>query len=256
MAKNMKFTKEQNKIWETLFKNQIANVKNFACREYLDGFELLSLPKDKVPSLAYLNQRITPLTGWKVIRSKIRYSDTLPWYKHFAKHEFIITNYLRSREELEFTPEPDMFHDIFGHLPFLTLPKYTELFNIFTKAYFSVDEKHKEDIKRLGWFTYEFGLIKENGKIKIFGTGILSSRGETKHVMSGKTPILPFSIEKVLERNKAIDTFNRELFVFDSLESLKRQLREYFDKLPKNKRVKSISKMIIRDKEMDLSAYK
>jgi len=155
---------------------------------------------------------------------------------------------------MDYTPEPDMFHDIFGHLPFLTLRPYTELLDIFTKAYFSVSENKKDEIKRLGWFTYEFGLIKERGVIKVFGTGILSSKGEIEHVMAGKTPIRPFSVKNVLKRNKAIDTFNRVLFVFDSLDLLKKELSDYFSKISvKNFSFKELGK--IKDAEMDLKKY-
>jgi len=251
---DIEFTDEQHKIWETLFNNQINNVKKFACKEYLRGFKILNLPRNRVPGLEFLNKKVQPRTGWKVIRTKIRYSDTLPWYLYFARKEFIVTNYLRSWKELNFTPEPDMFHDIFGHLPFLVLPEYTELFDMFTDAYLRANKKQQDDIKRLGWFSYEFGLIRENRNLKIFGTGIMSSVGEIVHVMSGKTPVKPFTVENVLKRNKAIDDFNKELFVFDSLDSLKEELKRYFDMI-KGKR-RNISTNRILDKEMDLNQYK
>ena len=251
----MKFTKDQNQIWQTLFTSQINNVKKFACREYLDGFALLKLPADRIPSLSELNRQITPKTGWKTRRTKIRYSDTMPWYQYFARKEFIVTNFLRSWEELEFTPEPDMFHDILGHLPFLTLPEYTQLLDMFTAAYLRGNKKQQQEIKILGWFSYEFGLIKQKGQLKIFGTGILSSKGEIEHVMAGKTPIKPFTIANVLKRNKAIDNFNKELFVFDSLDALKGELSRYFDKI-KGKGNQRFGRTRIVDKEMDFKQYK
>lgn len=252
---DIKFTKKQNAIWHKLFTRQIGNVAAHACSFYKAGFDNLTLPSDKVPSLDLLNGKITPKTGWRVIRTPIRYSDTLPWYQHFARREFIITNYLRSEKEIDYTPEPDMFHDIFGHLPFLTLPAYTGLLDIFTKAYFTSNAQGKEDIKRLGWFTYEFGLIRQKGKVKVFGTGIMSSKGEMEHVMSGKTPILPFSVGAVLTKNKAIDTFNKELFVFDSLDALKEELSAYFQKI-KVRGSELFANPTIEDREMDLSTYK
>ena len=251
----MKFSKEQHQIWQTLFKAQIDNVQKFACREYLDGFAMLELPTDHIPSLSELNQKITPKTGWKTARTKIRYSDTMPWYQYFARKEFIVTDYLRSWEELEFTPEPDMFHDIFGHLPFLTLPEHTQLFDMFTDAYLKANKKQQQEIQILGWFSYEFGIIKQKDQLKIFGTGILSSKGETEHVMAGKTPILPFTVKNVLTRNKAIDTFNKELFVFDSLEALKQELKRHFSTIKGKKRQLETSRPIV-DKEMDLDQYK
>lgn len=251
----MKFTKDQNKVWETLFANQINNVEKFACQEYLEGFCRLNLPRNKVPSETFLNKKITPNTGWKVFRTNIRYSDTLPWYQYFTQHRFLLSNYLRTWDELNYTPEPDMFHDIFGHLPYLTLRRYSELYDIFTDAYFRGSDGQKEEVKRLAWFSYEFGLIKERGEIKLFGTGLISSKGETEHVMNGKIPILPFTIENVLQRNKAIDYFNNELFVFESLDGLKGLLKDHFKTFEKKTwNPKDIG--TIKDNEMDLSQYK
>jgi phenylalanine-4-hydroxylase len=139
---------------------------------------------------------------------------------------------MRSWQELDFTPEPDMFHDIFGHLPFLVLPEYTGLLDLFAPAFLRTDDDHREHIKRLAWFTTEFGLIRQAGRLKVFGSGLLSSVGEIRHVMDGRTPILPFSVELILARTKAIYTFNETLFAFDSLAALTSELRAYFDSVP------------------------
>ncbi len=162
------------------------------------------------------------------MRTKTRYIDSVPWYQHFLRKEFAVTDFLRSWEEFEFTHEPDMFHDIFGHLPFHTVPEYTELIELFAPVFLRASEEQRENIKRLAWFSYEFGLIRQQGEIKVFGTGLLSSIGEIAQVTSGKTPILPFTIENVLKRDKSIYTFNKELFVFESLASLKKELERYF----------------------------
>lgn len=251
---DLNFTKEQNSVWTTLFANQVGNTKKFACKEYLTGFDILNLPKDKIPHLDYLNEKITPRTGWQTTRTNIRYSDALPWYQHFAIQEFIVTNYLRNREELNFTPEPDMFHDIFGHLAFITNPEYVELFSMFSKAYLKATPEEQKNIGRLAWFSYEFGMIKEGNDIKIFGAGILSSVGETVNVMQGKTKLTPFIIENVLRRNKAITDFNKELFVFKSIKELKKELNRYLEPIAK-RNIKTIGKINIEDKEMDLTKY-
>lgn len=250
----MQFTKDQHRIWQSLFANQINNTRQVACKEWLHGFKLLDLKTNHIPQLKEINNRIAPLTGWKAIRTSIRYSDTLPWYQHLSKKEFIVTNYLRSRSELEFTPEPDIFHDIFGHIPFLTLPKYTEIFAMFSDAFFRANNKQKEDIKLLAWFSYEFGLIKEKGELKIFGAGILSSKGETEKIMTGRTLIKKFTINNVLKRNKEIDNFNKELFVFDSIEALKEELSKFFITF-ENKPEDSLEGQIIVDAEMDMKQY-
>jgi phenylalanine-4-hydroxylase len=228
----VEFTKAQHKLWRTLFERQLPNVRRWACREYLEGFDLLGLPADRVPSLEELNAAITPQTGWRLRRTPVRYSDALPWYRHFARRIFLITNYLRSWEELDFTPEPDMFHDIFGHLPFMVLPDYTAIQDLFALPYLRASPEKREEIKRVAWYSTEFGLIRQAGELKILGAGILSSAGETQHVMAGNTPILPFRISHVIERTKAIYTYNEVLFVVDSLQALRAELETYFESIP------------------------
>jgi len=229
----MRFTAEQHRIWSTLVRRQLSRARRYACREYLEGTEILNLPLDRIPSLHFLNRRIRPRTGWKTVRTLIRYSEAQPWYQAFARKEFLITDYMRGWHELDFTPEPDMFHDIFGHLPFMVLPRYTELQEMFAPAFqrAGTQEKPREDIKRLAWFSTEFGLIQENGNLRVFGAGLISSAGEIENVMAGNVPILPFKIENVLKRDKAIYSYNDVLFVFDSLEALKAELASYFDTL-------------------------
>lgn len=249
---DMQFKKNQHQVWNTLFERQIPVVSQHACELFLNGLRDLNLSAKRIPSLSWLNQKITPRTGWKIIRTKIRYSDTLSWYQHFARKEFIVTDFLRSREELDFTPEPDMFHDIFGHLPFLISPEYSELFEMFTLAFFRANPEQQEAIKRLGWFSYEFGLIKENGRLKLFGTGLMSSHGESLTVMAGGTKLAPFTIENVLTKNKALTSFNEQLFFFESLDQLKTELQRFFDTLPP-KPLPKITKQQLIDREMDLS---
>ena len=113
VEEDVEFTEEQHDIWRALYARQAPKVRKFACKEYLAGSENLKLPADRIPSVSWMNERITPRTGWRTVRTKVRYSDAVQWYKHFARKEFLVTDYVRSREELEFTPEPDMFHDVY-----------------------------------------------------------------------------------------------------------------------------------------------
>lgn len=223
------YTIAENEVWKTLFDRQIDMVMEHACREFIDGWERLELQADHIPDLDHLNARITPQTGWKVVRTKVRYSDAVQWYEAFAQRTFMVTDYMRTMDELDFTPEPDMFHDIFGHLPFMTLPKYTALQELFAPAFQRADTERREDIKRLAWFSTEFGMIEEQGGLKVFGAGLISSKGELHNVLAGKVPLKPFTIENVLEHDKAIWSFNKNLFVIESLEALKQMLAEFFE---------------------------
>ncbi len=138
---------------------------------------------------------------------------------------------MRGLHELDFTPEPDMFHDIFGHLPFMVLPAYTDLQEMFAPAFLRANKEQRENIKRLAWFSTEFGLIREGNEIKSFGAGLISSYSEIQHSLSGKVPILPFTIKNVIENEKAIYSFNEVLFVIESIDALKAELASYFDSL-------------------------
>lgn len=232
VEEDVEFTEEQHDIWKTLVAKQAPKVKQYACKEYLAGSDVMKLPGERVPSVQWLNERITPRTGWRTVRTKVRYSDAVQWYKHFAKREFLITDYVRSREELEFTPEPDMFHDVYGHLPYFTLPEYVEIQEMFAPAFHKAKtDDERENIKRLAWFSTEFGLIREDGGLKVFGTGLISSSAEMEHVLAGNTPLMDFKVETIVNFDKAIWSFNKQLFVFDSLAALKQELARYFDAL-------------------------
>ncbi len=229
---DVEFTEEQHGIWRDLYARQAPQVQKYACREYLEGSQNLQLPPDHIPSVPWINERITPRTGWKTLRTTVRYSDAVQWYKHFAAKEFLVTDYVRSRDEIDFTPEPDMFHDVYGHLPYFTLPRYVEIQELFAPAFHaSKSDEQRENIKRLAWFSTEFGLIREDGELKVFGTGLISSKAEMEHVLAGKTPLMPFKVETIVNFEKAIWSFNEQLFVFDSLQALKEELKKYFDTL-------------------------
>ena len=227
---DVEFTEEQHGIWRDLYARQLPQVQMYACREYLEGSQNLKLPADHIPSVQWLNERITPRTGWKTLRTKVRYSDAVQWYQHFAQKEFLITDYVRSRDEMDFTPEPDMFHDVYGHLPYFTLPHYVEIQELFAPAFHKAKtDEQRENLKRLAWFSTEFGLIRQDGELKVFGTGLISSKAEMEHVIAGNTPLKEFKADTIANFDKAIWSFNETLFVFDSLEALKAELVSYFD---------------------------
>jgi phenylalanine-4-hydroxylase len=226
---DVEFSPEQHRIWTELHSRQAPQVQKYACREYLSGAQNLQLPPDRIPSVQWLNGRITPRTGWKTLRTKVRYSDAVQWYNHFARKEFLVTDYVRGADELDFTPEPDMFHDVYGHLPYFTLRPYVEIQEMFAPAFHRAKtDAERENVKRLAWFSTEFGLIRQDGELKIFGTGLISSKGEMEHVLAGNTTVLPFKADTIIGFEKAIWSYNEQLFVFDSLAALKAELAAYF----------------------------
>jgi len=178
-AQEITFTAEEHAIWADLYAGiHQPHFLEHVCQEFINGLELLQLDSLHIPSIGYLNQRITPRTGWRIKRTAVRYTNADDWYNRFEKHIFLITDYLRSRDQMEFTPEPDMFHDIFGHLPYLTQNFYAQLEEKFAPAYLKATLEEKEVIKRLAWYTTEFGLVIQDGRFKVFGAGTISGRAE------------------------------------------------------------------------------
>jgi len=173
------FSDEQHTIWADLFAGiHQPYLLEHICQKFKDGFALLELDPRHIPTVAHLNDRITPRTGWHIERTVVRYTIADDWYKKFSQHIFLITDYLRSRDQIEFTPEPDMFHDIYGHLPYLTMEFYARIEDKFAPAYMKATPDEREVIKRLAWYSTEFGLVLEDNRFKIFGAGIISGRAE------------------------------------------------------------------------------
>jgi phenylalanine-4-hydroxylase len=173
------FSEDQHAIWADLFAGiHRPYLLEHLCHEYIRGLELLQLDPLRIPTVTHLNERINPRTGWRIERTAVRYTLADDWYKKFAQRIFLITDYLRSRDQMEFTPEPDMFHDIFGHLPYLTQGFYARIEDKFAPAYMKATQAEREVIKRLAWYSTEFGLVMEDNRIKVFGAGTISGRAE------------------------------------------------------------------------------
>ena len=178
------FSDEQHGIWADLFAGiHQPYLLEHLCQEYKNGLVLLQLDPRRIPTVTHLNERITPRTGWHIERTAVRYTLADDWYAKFAQRIFLITDYLRTRDQMEFTPEPDMFHDIFGHLPFLTQKFYARIEDKFAPAYLKATQEEREVIKRLAWYSTEFGLVIEDNRIKVFGAGIISGRSELSNTI-------------------------------------------------------------------------
>ena len=178
------FSDEQHKIWADLFAGiHQPYLMEHLCQEYKNGLDLLQLDPRRIPTVTHLNERITLQTGWHIERTAVRYTLADDWYAKFAQRVFLITDYLRTRDQMEFTPEPDMFHDIFGHLPFLTQKFYARIEDKFAPAYLKATQEEREVIKRLAWYSTEFGLVIEDNRIKVFGAGIISGRSELSNTI-------------------------------------------------------------------------
>ncbi len=179
------FSAEQHAIWADLFAGiHQPYLTEHICAEWKIGMELLKLDPRGISTIKHLIDHIMPRSGWTIERTVVRYTLADDWYRKFAQRVFLITDYLRTRDQMEFTPEPDMFHDIFGHLPFLTQKFYADIEDKFAPAYMKATQEEREVIKRLAWYSTEFGLVVQENRIKVFGAGIISGRKElTRTIM-------------------------------------------------------------------------
>ncbi len=178
------FSDVQHAIWADLFAGiHRPYLLEHICHEYVDGLALLKLDPHHIPTVVHLNEQIRPRTGWRIERTVVRYTLADDWYQKFAQRIFLITDYLRTRDQMEFTPEPDMFHDIFGHLPYLTQEFYARIEDKFAPAYLKATQAEREVIKRLAWYSTEFGLVMEDNRFKVFGAGTISGRAELSNTI-------------------------------------------------------------------------
>lgn len=224
------FTTEQNETWAEMYRRQEPRVREHACSEYLQGFELLALPSDFVPPLHHLDSRVSSATGWRVVRTGARTADADEWYRHLDRREFLLTHHIRSRDALGRTLEPDMFHDAFGHLPFFMLPQYVRIQERFASAFLSAaSDEEKENVKRLAWYSTEFGMKREEGGLKVFGAGLLPGGDEFDNAAAGRMNYRDFTIENLIGQEDVTHEQPRDLFVIESLEQLESELARYFD---------------------------
>lgn len=181
------FTDEENGTWQLLITRQYDIVKNRACDEFVIGLDKLGLTQDRVPQCNEINERLMQYTGWHVAPV-----PALITVDHFfnllATKRFPAAMFIRTREELDYLQEPDIFHEYYGHCPLLTNQAYADYVEWYGKIALTADEQSRRLLARLFWFTIEFGLIKQGDKFRVYGGGILSSKEETIYSVESDVP--------------------------------------------------------------------
>jgi phenylalanine-4-hydroxylase len=220
-----RYTREDHAIWRTLFERQQATLKGRVCQEYLDGLDALGIGPEGIPNFERMNARLQRLTGWEV-RAVPGLIPSRPFFQMLANRQFPAGTFIRTREQLDYLEEPDIFHDVFGHVPLLTNPAYADYMNEYGRVGLeAVDRKGVKFLARLNWYTIEFGLIRKPEGIQIYGAGIVSSFGEAKYVVGNcSANYLAFDLERVLRTGYYIDDFQATYFVIDRFEDLFRLL--------------------------------
>jgi phenylalanine-4-hydroxylase len=213
------YSDEDNETWRILVERQMEQLPGRACNAYMNGQEKLQIESDRIPSLANLSRRLEDATGWKVAKvpGLIHEKD---FFELLSDRIFPSTNYVRGRDELNYTPAPDCFHDIFGHMPMLTQPDFADFYQLFGQAALNGEGAIRPKLEAFHWFTVEFGLLMEDGDERIFGAGIVSSNEEVTHALSDEVEKVPFDPETLVNTDYEVYHLQDKLFVMDSFEQL------------------------------------
>ncbi|MCO5141806.1 MAG: phenylalanine 4-monooxygenase [Oligoflexia bacterium] len=216
------YTDEQHGTWALLMENQSKVLPNRACSEFLEGLNAIEFPRDRIPKLRDISDSIEKHTGWTLMRVDGLVPDK-EFFTLLAEKIFPSTDFIRERSEIGYTPSPDMFHDLLGHVPLLINPRFTAFFEKFGKAGVEAFRRGHPGIKmlpRLYWYTVEFGLIKNPEGLRIYGSGIVSSPNEVLYSLSDEPKKIPFTVEEIIQKPYDIWKMQTELFVIDSFEQL------------------------------------
>ncbi|GAB3896609.1 phenylalanine 4-monooxygenase [Spirosoma agri] len=223
------YTPDDQAVWRLLVDRQMAQLPGKASQAYLDGISATGFRADRIPDFERdLNPRLQPLTGWQVYAVKGLIANRA-FFELMANRNFPATTWLRRRDQLDYLPEPDMFHDTFGHVPMLSNQAFCDFLAALSHiALRFVDHDEAIDmISRLYWYTVEFGLIQEADGLRIYGGGILSSVGETTYSLFSKEPKrVPYDVDTLLRTPYVIDHFQEQYFVINSYEQLYRSVPE------------------------------
>lgn len=216
-----RFTREDHRVWDLLFARQQEMLAGRAVRAFAEGLDLLRLSRPGIPDLEELNERLLARTGWTVVSVFGLVPDEI-FFRHLSERRFPAGNFIRSATQLDYLEEPDVFHDVFGHVPLLAQPAFADFMQALGRQGLRALElgaMHR--LARLYWYTVEFGLAREDGELKIYGAGIVSSFGESRFSLESDVPHRPaFDLTRVLRTRYRSDAFQQSYFVAESFEDL------------------------------------
>jgi phenylalanine-4-hydroxylase len=207
--------------WDRLFKRAVAILRARACEEFLASMNALQLSRSGIPDLERLSDRLEKITGWRVVPVAALVPDDV-FFDHLANRRFPAGAFIRPEVQMDYLQEPDIFHDVFGHVPLLANPVYADFMQAYGKGgQRALPLGMLSKLARLYWYTVEFGLIGTPAGLRIFGAGIMSSAAESVFALEDRSPNrIAFSLERVMRTRYEIDDFQKTYFVIDSFEAL------------------------------------
>jgi phenylalanine-4-hydroxylase len=221
-----RYSAAQHDVWRQLYRRQMALLPGRAVPEFLAGVGRLDLA-DGIPDFRRLSDRLMRLTGWRVLAVPGLLPEAV-FFEHLANRRFVSGNFIRSADSLDYLQEPDVFHDVFGHVPLLADPVFADYMQAYGEGglrSMGFGALHK--LARLYWYTVEFGLIETAEGLRIYGAGIVSSHGESRFALDDPSPHrLGFDLERVMRTDYRIDDYQQNYFVIPSFEALLRETLE------------------------------
>lgn len=221
------YTEEDFEVWKILYERQMKNLPSAASKAHLEGLDKVNFVADAIPKFEETNEILHQLTEWKLAVVP----GIVPDYTFFelmSNCRFPATTWLRKMQELDYLEEPDMFHDVFAHVPLLTNQNFVNFLQELSKIglHYVGNDYAIEILSRVYWFTVEFGLIQEETGLRIYGAGILSSAGETKFSLSNQPPKYDFDVRTIANTPYRKDVFQDRYFVIQSYEQLYNSIPE------------------------------
>ncbi len=217
------FTAEEHAVWDTLYERQIKLLPGRASKAFLRGLDLLKLSESGIPNFEELSERLMKATGWQVVAVPGLVPDDV-FFDHMANRRFVAGNFIRRADQLDYLQEPDVFHDVFGHVPLLADPVFADYMEAYGRGGLrALEHGALKQLSRLYWYTVEFGLIEEDDALRIYGAGIVSSHGESRYALDSDSPNrIGFDLKRVMRTEYRIDDFQQNYFVIPSFDELLR----------------------------------
>jgi phenylalanine-4-hydroxylase len=215
------YSAEEHDRWDRLFKRSRAILHDRACDEFVAMMQALKLSESGIPDMDRLSDGLEKLTGWRVVPVAELVPDEV-FFSHLANRRFPAGAFIRSEQEMDYLEEPDIFHDVFGHVPLLANPVYADFMQAYGKGgQRAISLGRLPNLARLYWYTVEFGLIRTAAGLRIFGAGIMSSTTESVFALESDSPHrIGFDLERVMRTKYLIDDFQQTYFVIESFEKL------------------------------------
>jgi phenylalanine-4-hydroxylase len=215
------YTAADHGVWRDLFRRQAALLPGRACDDFLAGLNGLGVMADRIPDFERLSDVLEKATGWRIVCVPGLVPDAV-FFGHLAARRFPVTWWIRTRDQLDYIQEPDCFHDIYGHVPLLMNPVFADYMQAYGQGGLkAAGQDALHHLARLYWYTVEFGLIEQKDGLRIYGSGILSSKTESVFCLDSPAPNrIRFDLMRVMRTRYRIDTFQKSYFVIRSFDEL------------------------------------